>query len=465
MPVLGSRGGASSRGFGGFASLGYFIKKSLRFRSSATAYLNRTPASAGNRRTYTWSGWVKRGALSYGEATLFNAGTTGIGTNDTGFLGIRFTSGDKLDITTGVTDLRLTTQVFRDPAAWYHIVVAFDTTQATGANRVKVYVNGTQVTAYAGTDPTQNLDTAVNNNVLHEVGRTSWNSAGYFDGYIAEQNFIDGQQLTPSSFAKTDAVTGQWIPIKYTGTYGTNGFYLNFKDNSAATATALGKDYSGNGNNWTPNNLSVTADTTYDSVTDSPSLSGSASNYCVLNPLSNNTGAPIFTINDGNLKYVCSASSGNAGKMAVMGSMGAVSGKYYWEIKPTGTTNLETGIAASLGIDGASPNATGSVMVQFYNGGQETYGTSATYSGTTPAYSVGNTLGIAFDSIAGTLGLYVNNTYFGAYTGIDTTKTWLPIFTAAGSGSATNFTVNFGQQPFTYTPPSGYKALNTYNLP
>jgi hypothetical protein len=232
------------------------MSRSLRFRSSATAFLNRTPPVASNRKTWTWSGWVKRGILSSGERTLFNAGTT---LSDTGFLGIRFTSDDKLDVTTGSTDLRQTTQVFRDPSAWYHIVVAMDTTQATGSNRVKVYVNGTQVTAFVtSNDPSLNLDTAINNNVLHEIARTSWNSAGYFDGYLAEVNFIDGQQLTPTSFGQYDQF-GNWTSKKYTGTYGTNGFYLPFSNNSS-TGT-LGLDFSGNNNTWTTNNISLSTNT------------------------------------------------------------------------------------------------------------------------------------------------------------------------------------------------------------
>jgi hypothetical protein len=268
MPFLGTTGGGSVRQFGGLANLGYFIKNSLRFRRSNSAYLNRTPGSASNRRTWTWSGWVKRGALSTADSTLFNAGTTGIASDNVGFFGIRFTDGDQLDLSTGLTNTRRTTQVFRDPAAWYHIVVAMDTTQATGANRVKVYVNGTEVTAFVSSnDPSPNLDTAVNNNVVHEIGRTTWSGSTFFDGYMAEVNFVDGQQLTPSSFGKTDGATGQWIPKKFAGTYGTNGFYLKFADASAATAAAIGKDSSGNGNNWTPNNIDVSTPTAIKSFT------------------------------------------------------------------------------------------------------------------------------------------------------------------------------------------------------
>jgi len=243
------------------AAGGYQISRSLRFRLSASAYLNRTPSSAGNRRTWTWSGWAKRGAFPSAFCTLFNAGTVLSG--NTGFFGIRWTANQTLDVTTDSTDLRQTTQVFRDPSAWYHIVVAVDTTQATGANRVKVYVNGSEVTSFVtSNDPAQNLDTAVNNNVIHEIGRTTWSANGHFDGYLADVYFIDSQALTPSSFGETDLVTGVWKPKRYTGTYGTNGFYLNFSDNSAATAAAIGKDSSGNGNNFTPNNIVVSAGAT-----------------------------------------------------------------------------------------------------------------------------------------------------------------------------------------------------------
>jgi hypothetical protein len=252
-----------------FNSSGYLaplklVNNSLRTRSSASAYLNRTPPVASNRRTWTWSAWVKRGVLSSSDSTLFNAGTTGIGTNDTGFFGIRFTSGDTLDITTGLTDLRNTTQVFRDPAAWYHIVVAVDTTQATAANRVNVYVNGTQVTAFGtSNNPSPNLDTAVNNTNVHEIARTSWSGTTYFDGYQTEVNFIDGQQLTPNSFGTFNSY-GVWQPITYGGSYGTNGFYLPFTNTNSTTT--LGYDFSPQGNNWTPNNFSL-ARSSYTSYT------------------------------------------------------------------------------------------------------------------------------------------------------------------------------------------------------
>jgi hypothetical protein len=158
------------------------------------------------------------------------------------------------------------TMVFRDLSAWYHLCVAIDTTQATASNRVKFYVNGTQVTAFSTASyPSQNADTNVNRASEHVIGQIA--SGGYFSGYLADIYFIDGQALDPTSFTETDATTGQLIPKAYTGSYGTNGFHLEFADNSSNTATTLGKDTSGNSpaNNWTPNNLSVTGILNYSS--------------------------------------------------------------------------------------------------------------------------------------------------------------------------------------------------------
>ena len=459
MPLLGSRGAASLTGFGGLAKLGYLLRNSLRFRASNSAYLSRTPASASNRRTWTWSAWVKRGALSYGEATLFNAGTTGIGTNDTGFYGIRFTSGDQLDLSTGVTNTRRTTQVFRDPAAWYHIVVAMDTTQATSSNRVKVYVNGTEVTAFGtSTDPSLNLDTAINNNVLHEVGRTTWNSAGYFDSYMAELNFIDGQQLTPSSFGKTDPVTGQWIPIKFGGAYGTNGFYLNFNDASAATAAAIGKDSSGNGNNWTPNNISVTAGVTYDSMTDVPTLGPVASNYATWNPLKSSSSTSTYQ--NGNLQVTFP--SGAAGGIATA-TMAVSSGKWYWEIIVGGTdgnTQPKIGvISPTVATESGSSLDISSYGYSYSRNGQKAIAGTVTSYGAT--FTTGDIIGFALDMDAGTLVCYKNNSSQGTLaTGLSGLLT--PGITAYNGYTQT---ANFGQRPFAYTPPDGFKSLNTFNLP
>jgi hypothetical protein len=239
------------------------ISRSLRFNSADSAYLNRTPASAGNRKTWTWSGWLKR---SGGDGTMFGAYSSG-----TNRLRITFNS-DRVQLfgeVSGSSVEATTTAVYRDYSAWYHVVVALDTTQATNTNRIKVYVNGVQITAFAATSyPSQNANLEINSTSGHYIGQRG-DSSDYFKGYQTECNFIDGSALTPNSFGFFDN-DGVWAPKQYTGPYGTNGFYLTFSDNSDTTATTLGKDYSGNGNNWTANYFSVTAGAGNDSLVDSP---------------------------------------------------------------------------------------------------------------------------------------------------------------------------------------------------
>jgi hypothetical protein len=223
---------------------GYNLTRSLRFRSSATAFLNRTPASAGNRRTFTWSAWVKTSRL---KGQIFTAGkfTDPAGDNYGLIMLNNSTSQLQLNIVVGGggSIIAQTPAVFRDPSSWYHFVVAVDTTQATNSNGVKMYVNGVQQTltfpAY-----TQNQLTEFNNTTTHNFGQLATLGDEYFDGYLAEVNFIDGQQLTPSSFGSTNATTGVWQPAPYTGSYGTNGFYLPFTSIGSASTSS----YSGNFN-------------------------------------------------------------------------------------------------------------------------------------------------------------------------------------------------------------------------
>jgi hypothetical protein len=441
------------------ATGGYTIARSVRLRSSASAYLNRTPASATNRKTWTWSGWVKRG-LSVQYGGLFTAWSSN---NASGYAVIRFDD-DQLVYKDWVTVYRQTSQVFRDFSAWYHIVVAIDTTQATAANRVKMYVNGVQVTAFAtSNDITQNSDTNVNNNVLHTLGVNYFTSAPqYFtDGYLTEINFIDGQQLTPSSFGSTNALTGVWQPAKYTGTYGTNGFYLNFSSNG--TSAALGTDFSGNSNTWTVNNISVTSGVTYDSMTDVPTLtSATAANYAVMNPL-NLAGS----LANGNLQHTGASSqwSPSSSTIAFDASQNFYAEVYINSTNPSingiqlgivGSTQILTGSTSTLGNF-----ATGYSLQTYLSGGTQNLfhnGTGSNYaSGVT--LSSGDYLGIQLNS--GTLTFYKNGTSLGsAFTGITGS------YCFASSPYGTDYlSWNFGQQGFKYTPPTGALALNTYNLP
>lgn len=437
------------------------ISKSLRFNSADSAYLNRTPASAGNRKTWTWSGWVKRSGLGT-VYTVFSAG----GTNgDNLFVYLESDNTIQFSNWTAFSfNLNLrTSQVFRDPSAWYHIVLTVDTTQATASNRAKVYVNGTQVTAFStATYPAQNFDTRVNAAEVHAIGARSFDApATAYSGYLTEVNFIDGQALTPSSFGMTDPVTGVWEPLKYSGTYGTNGFYLNFKD--ATSTTTLGLDYSGNSNTWTTNNFSVTAGVGNDSLTDVPTpwivynTTGDVGgvvrgNYCTLNPL-NSAGS---TLSNGNLDCVTAVSGGDGGR----GTIAVTSGKWYWEFVPTVNGGQSfSGIALTT-------TASGSYYVAYYanTGNKFVIGSGSSAYGAT--YTTNDVIGVALDLDSGTktVTFYKNNVSQGAIT-ITPSDPVLPIVDD-GSGAATvTFSCNFGQRPFAYTPPSGFRSLCTTNLP
>lgn len=446
-------------------STGYNLQKSLRFRSSASAYLNRTPASNGNLTTWTWSAWVKRGAISNGNNQVL------MGSNTVGEERIGFNSDDTFiyyNWNGSYSNEQITTQVFRDPSAWYHIIVVRDTTNATASNRIRIYVNGQQVTSFStNITPSQNASSYdFNTTASHQIGR--WPTGiQYFDGYLAEVNFIDGQALTPSSFGSFNSVTGVWQPAKYTGTYGTNGFYLPFTNTSSTTT--LGYDLSGNGNNWTTNNISLTTGSTYDSMTDVPTLtSATVANYCVMNPTvpqTNNTQS--FT--NGNLQISCSSAGNQSG--SAIGSMGMSSGKWYWENTYISNSNSPSSdFAAGFGITNAivqtgyNNNSTGNQYYLFGNGVLQTLGSQI--SSWTSGFTVGDVIGIAFDATNGTLAFYKNGTLLNTYSSVTTGLTYWPWYCQNTNGSvAVACGFNFGQQGFKYTPPTGFVALNTYNLP
>ena len=446
----------------------YLIQRSVRLRSSATAYFNRKLVSSGT--TVTFSAWVKRGAFG-SASTIF--GTTDGSTYD---FQLTFTASNTLEFysfrASAVQLDLITTQVFRDPSAWYHIVLVLNTTNATAANRVQIFVNGIQVTALStATYPAQNAVTPLADSRTFGIGNRGNLNNNYFDGYITEVNFVDGQALTASSFGEIDSTTGVWKPKKYTGTYGTNGFYLPFTDNTLntllsnsgnisapyggtatnalaadgvyctsnvsagstftfllntfATATqvtrysitnlsftggastfsiqsspdnstwttlatlsvtasnqnfsgslngyaryfriaptsfgtngsasvdafllyadGLGLDFSGNGNNWTPNNISVTAGVTYDSMTDVPTFtSPTQSNFPVLNAASAYAGLPIT---NANLQTTAVASGANWFSRST--TMGISSGKIYAEFSMPSITSGAQGNPVGFGI-------------------------------------------------------------------------------------------------------------------
>jgi len=429
----------------------YQISRSVRLRSSASAYLTRTIGTPTSAVTWTWSGWVKRGTLGVTQQ-LFGS----FAASSTSFGGLQFAAGDGLtytDYTTVVVGQLVTSAVYRDPSAWYHIVLVYDAGNATASNRIRLYVNGVQVTSFSSaTYPGLNNTSFWNNSSFNpmNLGTLGYNNArvNFFDGYLAEVNFIDGQALTPSSFGYTDS-NGIWQPKAYTGTYGTNGFYLKFTDNSAATAAAIGKDYSGNGNNWTPTNISVTAGTTYDSMIDSPTVGYAASNFAVLNPLSAVSSA---TVSNGNLLGTVTSSSASG----IFASI-ACNGKNYCETKGNAFGTAVIGISCFTTI-------TGSSGAQYYSDGR--LYVNGSLQGTYATFSSGDTIAMDVDTSTRQIRFYKNNVQIGS-TG--TASGTDPLFFAvagsgAGTGSASTF-FNFGQSAFTYTPPTGFAALNTYNLP
>jgi hypothetical protein len=432
----------------------YRISRSVRLRSSASAYLNRTNGTPTNANIYSFSFWVKRGTIGV-QNNLVGAGQSS-GTN---FAQFTFGSSDTLTYSeSGVTWNLTTTQVFRDPSAWYHLIFVYDSTQATSTNRAKIYVNGVQVTALSSTVyPTLNSPSYFNTSgYIRAIGNIWYNGAPggfYSDCYMTEMNFIDGQALTPSSFGETNAVTGVWQPKAYSGTYGTNGFELNFSDNS--TAAALGTDFSGNSNTWTVNNISVTAGVTYDSMLDVPTLyadgGNGRGNYCVLNPLDRNTNlAP----SDANLTYAVSG----AVQYSTRSTIFPTSGKWYAEFTISSSSAIiaiANQNAAVQGVNGL--NGVFALTTFIYNNS----GTAA-QSGLA-AFVASDVIAVAYDADTNSVQFYRNNSTYG--TAVTPSATGPFCFFVGGNGATCTVNANFGQRPFTYTPPSGFVALNTQNLP
>jgi len=554
---------------------GAVIQRSLRFNDSDSAYLNRTPSSAGDRRTWTWSGWVKR-ANSTTNMNLFSVREAA----DVRTI-IRITDG--LDFLDDDINFRLKTNAkFRDFNAWYHFVVVSNTTDSTSSNRLKVYVNGEQITSFSTeTYPSQNYEGQINTTNEHALGREGGTDNDYLDGYMAEVNFVDGYAYDPSYFGYTESQTGLWRPKRYEGTYGTNGFYLDFSDNSSTSA--LGIDKSPNGNDWSVNNFTTganlvtngefnsdsdwtkdsswtisggkasnsgggeiyqtfavvsgityimkatvdatgdsslgntsigfrdTGDTQFyaykatfangsftdltanavnevvipwtstvtgnvrarcyssdtitidnwsvielaDSVTDTPT-----NNFCTLNPIQYGTGnATKVTISNGNLNFSDSSSSNKA----AVSTFGLKSGKYYFELLSTNTGTYSIGMTDLTTNNGSFYRNNGSYSSSFGGSGTSGYA----------SWTTNDVIGVAVDFDNGKIWYAKNNTWQSGdpSTGNSPTNTFtsgltlnVEIYTDNSSGTKSG-SLNFGQQRFSFTPPTGYRKLNSKNLP
>ena len=441
---------------------GSVIERSLRFNDDDTAYLERNVTSSSNRKTHTFSAWIKR--CEFGDYHLIY--TQGDNAGNEQFY-MFFNNSDQIemqqyDYPTNQGRL-ITTQKFRDPSAWYHIVMRVDTTNSTADDRFRIYVNGEQVTSFGTrTNPSQNLDTWINDTTYNfRIGLTGSNGMK-MNGYMAEINFVDGLSLDPSSFGYTESQTGLWRSKRYEGTYGTNGFYLDFSDNSSTSA--LGIDKSPNGNDLTTNNFSVSSGKDGDSFIDTPS-----NNFSTLNPLVNSN--TTQSLSDGNLTR-----SGGAKKC--MATFEALNGKYYFEYKAEdGNGNHAIGVC-QIDTDTRDRDNTEAAAIFAANGEYKIENNSQT-SGFA-VWGNGAIISVAIDTTLATPKVWfaVNNSWqgasgdsgtfdpFGGYSLTAGKKYTFTVDHGSSSGSTTG-TAFFGahQGEFNYDPPSGFKTLSTKNLP
>jgi hypothetical protein len=470
-------------GANSLAGGGYQVDNSLRFNTASSDYLNRS-AVTGDRRTFTISAWVKRSKLG-SEQQIYSSRSSA-----SNVLGLYFQgSNDTLLVTdyqSGGTMSFTTSAVYRDVSAWYHIVLAVDTTQATNTNRVKLYVNGEQVTFSASSYPTLDRDLYINvSGSNHYIGTEQ--SGRYFDGYMSDVYLIDGQALTPTDFGEFDADSGVWKPIVYEGTYGTNGFFLEFKDSSA-----LGDDTSGNGNNFTVNNL-----TSIDQTTNTPT-----NNFATLNGILPYNTTMVLT--EGNLKG--KTPTDHQGKMqSFFSDFAMTQGKWYAEFKVDVEDTTMIGVSNNLNINQQGSTASAYNFIYqpygyaYFSTGVVYYNSSGTSVPFGDSYTTGNIIGVALDLDNVKLYFSKNGVWQNSgdptsgATGTGSTEaagaTALPayngnnpyFFAFCDFGSTNNTTVsaNFGNPPFTiitgnadangygnfeYAVPTGYLSLCTKNL-
>ena len=447
FPILGSNS----------AVAGYEIDNSLRFNDGDSAYLNRTFATPTNGKKFTFSAWYKRSTLSTTQYIIsYDSGGTPMAI-------IGFSSTDKFiiydrDASSGAADIDYnTTQLFRDVSAWYHIVVSIDTTDGTSGDRVKIYVNGTRITSFdTSTTPAQNYDTIMNSAVSHDIGRWQAGSS-YYDGYMSEINFIDGQALAPTDFGETND-NGVWIPKEYEGTYGNNGFFLEFQNSGS-----LGTDTSGNGNNFTTTNLTAT-----DQTTDTPT-----NNFATLNPLDSGT----VTFAEGNCEITCSDSETDGAR----GTIGVQNGKWYFEFKlishAGGDPPQILGVAQSDAQLSTYPSSGNYAVYEIDSGKKRINGSQSTYGATATDNDI---IGVALNMDDNEVTFYKNGSSQGTITSATSSGEFYFPYIIDGTSSRGHTTqVNFGNAPFTissgnsdsaglgnfeYAVPSGYYSLCTKNL-
>lgn len=434
---------------GGGSANGYVIERSLRFSAASSQYLTRTLSSNFGGQIATFSFWVKRGALGVRQVIF------GASNGSTTAFGIEFNSADQLDFFDYFTTYqarKVTSRVFRDPSALYHIECTVNTPSANASSRFTVKINGILETTFSSSiDPSQNLVTTLSLFNTFNIGREAGTASGLLDGYLAEINVTEN---TTSSFGEINTSTGQWVAKKYTGTYGTNGFYLDFKDGTSTTT--LGYDKSGNNNHWTLTNFTRSAGVNDCWMLDVPAGNGSASavqpsgNYAVLNPLDKSSNT---TLSKANLTAVCSSSG------LVKASIPMESGKHEWQVYVDSFGSAVIGIASSL-TNVTNYIGQDSTSFGYVGNGNKINGSSSAYGA---SYTTGDTITCIFDADARTLEFKKNNVSQGvAFTGIPAGTFFAAL--SDGTAGASTFSCNFGQRFPTYSFSAGAKALCTSNL-
>ena len=447
---------------GSISTGSYEIGNSVKLEADNSENFTRTPSSNTNRQTFTFSTWVKRTELG------INGGLIEAYQDGSNFFLFAFTTGDQIvvyNIDSSVDYGYVYTPVFRDTSAWYHIVLVSDTTNSTASDRYQLYVNGVRITDISqdyGTPP-QNYNNNLNSTIAHNIGKRA-DGNSYNCCYLAETHLVDGTALAPTAFGEVDSASGIWKPIDASPTYGTNGFYLDYAD-----AADLGDDESGNGNDYTENNIAAA-----DQATDTPT-----NNFCTWLPLWTYTN--MATIGNGG-----TSSIGGGGSVwrGAKGSMGVSKGKWYWEQKASGSDTI-VGWQTDNCISASGSNSHNVLdTVSFYEGGNflwikdSTSGRNAdSASGT---HANGQIVGCALnlDSDPQTVTFYRNGSAIISDRNIDglANKTLFPQTSHynqtsdANFGGYTNFTISSaasdanGYGTFEYAPPSGYYALCTKNL-
>ena len=445
---------------GAKVTLGYDVDNSCRFDDGSSAYMHKTPGSAGDQQKFTFSFWIKRCGITTGTAmTIFDTEA-----DDDNQFKIRFNDNGTLTVESKVSDHNdslVTNQLFRDPSAWSNFVIAFDTTQGTASNRVKIYHNGTQITSF-GTEnyPAEDLNTLANAANKLYVG-TSAQTDAYCDMYIAEFCLVDGSQLAATSFGEFDEDSPTiWKPINVSGlTFGTNGFYLDFEDSAN-----LGNDANG-GTDLTEVNLAAT-----DQTTDTPTNS-----FAIANSILH--GGTTATLSEGN----CKLTIGTSWKHGIP-TIGVSSGKWIMEQKIGSMGEYFAGVIDSYeinswGASGSSYAGQKTLSIGYYSSGTKYIADSASSYGA--SYTTNDIIGTAIDLDAGTptITFYKNGSSQGTEnlpTSSNSTGLWF-FMPSLYNGT---LELNFGNPPYANSSsvadqngfggfeydPGDYLALCTKNL-